>query len=618
MNSNPLAKSVYLRHGSHASHQRSPESRDHGVLQNKKASRRAGSGSQSKTQSPGHPKTQQPAALFDDRSRVESFSAPFPFRDALRASSSKEGGRRRVTEAFTDTTTSQPGLQHSVQMADSSSQHVFHMPQHLREDKLHLRRQLFQDLQKGPSVFPSPQYEIPPDKINDPEVREWLLNYVRAIIDEAAACADVLRACYNPEDDSGQPGNLHKWNTKGAKGSMRKAAPVQLPIQMPTVKLVSTKEDAESETTPMTLSRQHSEKSPKLRFLSKIFGGGSQAVSRPTSVSQSMIEKTDSRYTKSKHSSWRTMSFFAQFVEKPRLDSLKDWSFSRIIVIDILRTRKQDLICSARHTFSGEWAILKIVWKRHFRSMKREIMRERKAWEALSDCQFIVGLKAFFSTSQCYVFVAEYYEGCTLQSLLEEGALREDVIVNIVANVTFALKYVHDRDRVYRNISLSTILVDMNGVARLFDFDTCSRGKTSSSRTGSIPYMAPEVLRMEVYDRTADYWSLGILTYVLHVRHTPMSIYSAKTNLDCWVDRDYMYQYAEVVPIVLPKHMPPHAKSLISGLLVERPCLRLGCRSTGFYEVMKHPFFHKVDWESFARKKGATHQNLPKGYQSLL
>ncbi|XP_075748077.1 protein kinase C iota type-like [Rhipicephalus microplus] len=171
-----------------------------------------------------------------------------------------------------------------------------------------------------------------------------------------------------------------------------------------------------------------------------------------------------------------------------------------------------------------------------------------------------------------YVFVAEYYEGCTLQSLLEEGALRDDVIVNIVANVTYALKYIHDRDVMYRNISPTTILIDMSGTARLFDFSFCSHGKTSSSRTGSIPYMAPEVLRMEVYDRTSDYWSLGILTYVLYVRHTPMSIYSAKTNLDHWADRDYMYQYAEVVPIILPKHMPPQAKSLISGLLVEHVC----------------------------------------------
>ncbi|CAN8014330.1 unnamed protein product, partial [Ixodes persulcatus] len=255
----------------------------------------------------------------------------------------------------------------------------------------------------------------------------------------------------------------------------------------------------------------------------------------------------------------------------PRLESMRAWSFSRIVIIDILRTRTQDLVCSARHTFSGEWAILKIVWKKRLSG-----------------------------------FIA---------SVIEEGALRDDVIVKIVSQLTYALKHIHDRDMMYRNLVPSNILIDMNGVARIFDMSFCS-GKTSTSRIGSIPYMAPEVLRMEVYagdaaaycatfflddlelpfcepDRTSDYWSLGILTYVLYVRHTPMSIYSAKTDLDHWVDKAYMYQCAsgvklaeylqprvvlhvcqrfadaEVIPIVLPKHMAPAAKSLIAGLLVE-------------------------------------------------
>ncbi|XP_075550252.1 protein kinase C iota type-like [Dermacentor variabilis] len=379
-------------------------------------------------------------------------------------------------------------------------------------------------------------------------------------------------------------------------------------LNLPTVTLerAGSREEVammDSETTAGSHRREL--RGPKMRFLSRLIPSR-LSQSHPGSLSQSVFEKDDERShmtmsMRSKLSSWKTFSVFSQMVEKPRLESLREWSFSRIVVIDILRTRKQDLVCSARHTFSGEWAILKIVWKRRFRSKKADITRERKVWESVSDCQFIVGLKAYFKTAQCYCFVAEYYEGCTLQSLLEEGALRDDVIVNIVANVTYALKYIHDRDMMYRNISPTTILIDMTGIARLFDFAFCSVGKTSSSRVGSIPYMAPEVLRMEVYDRTSDYWSLGILAYVLYVRHTPMSIYSAKTNLDHWVDRDYMYQYAEVVPITLPKHMPPHAKSLISGLLVERPRLRLGCRSTGFYEVMKHPFFRHVDWDSFTR-----------------
>ncbi|KAH7952197.1 hypothetical protein HPB52_019966 [Rhipicephalus sanguineus] len=428
------------------------------------------------------------------------------------------------------------------------------MPRKLRESMSPQQREVYRDFQQQPSAFAnSRRYCIPREKMHDPEVRASLLDYVRSVIEQAVDCAKVISTCAL-RDSQSRPNTLHKWDPKA---SVRNVPPPPM-LNLPTVTLdrVRSRDEMETDTTAGSHGPRRGLRSPTMRFLSRLIPGR-HSQSHAGSFSQSVCEKDEERShmtmsMRSKPSSWKTLSIFSQIVEKPRLESLREWSFSRIVVIDILRTRKQDLVCSARHTFSGEWAILKIVWKRRFSS-----------------------------------------------SLLEEGALRDDVIVNIVANVTYALKYIHDRDMMYRNISPTTILIDMKGTARLFDFAFCSHGKTSSSRIGSIPYMAPEVLRMEVYDRTSDYWSLGILTYVLYVRHTPMSIYSAKTNLDHWADRDYMYQYAEVVPIILPKHMPPHAKSLICGLLVERPRLRLGCRSTGFYEVMKHPFFHHVDWDSF-------------------
>ncbi|XP_040074223.1 protein kinase C iota type-like [Ixodes scapularis] len=418
-------------------------------------------------------------------------------------------------------------------------------------------------------------------------------------------------------DTEGHATTLHKWDS----GVVAESTP-GMALDLPVVQVVplAVKDDVEVGSTASRKVKPSMRKALLFKLLPR---KSSAQRSQGESMTQSVFDKDDDRSrlsVKSKYSNWKSVSFLTQIIEMPRLESMRAWSFSRIVIIDILRTRTQDLVCSARHTFSGEWAILKIVWKKRlsgFIAKRRYILRERRHWEALSECQFIVGLKSFFATKQCYCFVAEYYEGCTLQSVIEEGALRDDVIVKIVSQLTYALKHIHDRDMMYRNLAPSNILIDMNGVARIFDMSFCSKGKTSTSRIGSIPYMAPEVLRMEVYDRTSDYWSLGILTYVLYVRHTPMSIYSAKTDLDHWVDKAYMYQYAEVIPIVLPKHMAPAAKSLIAGLLVERPRLRLGCRSTGFYEIMKHPYFKGVDWESFSKRKFATARNFPKGQHNL-
>ncbi|XP_070393158.1 beta-adrenergic receptor kinase 1-like isoform X1 [Dermacentor albipictus] len=590
--SKSLSKTIYRRHGSHT---RTP---DLSALQPKGISAKSPRPNRQPKQ--GHPNQQQESAP-EEVSVFDTRSTPFSPSDGvcLPLPMSPRAHREIDVSTLHSSTIASSIVNESV---DFQQAQFLHIPSMLRDSMSPQQREVYRDFQQEPSAFSSSrQFTIPREKLHDPEVRASLRPYVESVIEQAVECAKVITTCALSESQS-RPSTLHKWDPKS---SVRNVPPPPL-LNLPTVTLEragSREEVAMMDSDTTAVSNRRDPRGPKMRFLSRLIPSR-LSQSHPGSLSQSAFEKDDERShmsIRSKLSSWKTFSVFSQMVEKPRLESLREWSFSRIVVIDILRTRKQDLVCSARHTFSGEWAILKIVWKRRFRSKKADITRERKVWEAVSDCQFVVGLKAYFKTPLCYCFVAEYYEGCTLQSLLEEGALRDDVIVNIVANVTYALKYIHDRDMMYRNISPTTILIDMTGVARLFDFAFCSVGKTSSSRVGSIPYMAPEVLRMEVYDRTSDYWSLGILAYVLYVRHTPMSIYSAKTNLDHWVDRDYMYQYAEVVPITLPKHMPPHAKSLISGLLVERPRLRLGCRSTGFYEVMKHPFFRHIDWDSFTR-----------------
>ncbi|XP_064490326.1 protein kinase C-like 3 [Ornithodoros turicata] len=453
----------------------------------------------------------------------------------------------------------------------------------------------------------------------DPVLREAAQRLVDFVIKEAADCAKVISVQKAVPRPAGEQGSLLKWD-KGRRDG-------RYGISLPNV-VISLVSDEAREMESAAPREQFDIKdsmlslAKKKKLLSRLWRGrGATPVASPVSgsmLTQSLPaeeEKGGRASRTSSRSAWRSVSFVQHLLEMPRSHNVLEWSFSKIVVIDIIRNRKDDLVCSARHTFSGEWAILKIVWKKRWKlfSRGRAIARERKTWDAVSSCQFIVGLKSFFSTSRCYCFVAEYYEGCTLQSLLDEGALRDDVIVKLMSQITYAIKYIHDRDLMFRNLSPHNILVDMHGTARLFDFGFCSAGKSSSSRVGSIPYMAPEVLRMEVYDKASDYWSLGILIYVMYVRHTPMSIYSAKTNLDHWVDRAYMYQYAEVVPIILPTHLHDTAKSLISDLLVERPRLRIGCRSTGFFELMKHPYFKGVDWEAFGKKKKLTTRNAPRG-----
>ena len=84
-----------------------------------------------------------------------------------------------------------------------------------------------------------------------------------------------------------------------------------------------------------------------------------------------------------------------------------------------------------------------------------------------------------------------------------------------------------------------------------------------------------------------DWWAFG------------MVLYEMLTGLPPW----YSYDQTEVVSGILrgtltfPDYVSNVARSLISKLLVREPAERLGAR--GAHEVMRHPFFCEVDWESF-------------------
>ena len=57
-----------------------------------------------------------------------------------------------------------------------------------------------------------------------------------------------------------------------------------------------------------------------------------------------------------------------------------------------------------------------------------------------------------------------------------------------------------------------------------------------------------------------------------------------------------MFKNIEKGPLKLPVTMSEHARSLIVQLLNRNPASRLGCGYQGVKQIMKHPFFEKVEW----------------------
>lgn len=98
----------------------------------------------------------------------------------------------------------------------------------------------------------------------------------------------------------------------------------------------------------------------------------------------------------------------------------------------------------------------------------------------------------------------------------------EDVASFYIAELVLALEHLHSLGIIYRDLKPENCLLDAEGHILLTDFglskvsvDGTGGGEDGKAATmcGTVEYMAPEVLMEMRYDRTVDWWSLGIMLF---------------------------------------------------------------------------------------------------------
>lgn len=210
---------------------------------------------------------------------------------------------------------------------------------------------------------------------------------------------------------------------------------------------------------------------------------------------------------------------------------------------------------------------------------------------------FIVPLKFSFQSEQKLYLVLAFVNGGELfHHLQKEQRFSEERSRFYSAELLLALEHLHQLDVVYRDLKPENILLDFTGHIALCDFGLCKLNMKENDKTntfcGTPEYLAPEILNGQGYNKTIDWWTLGVLLFEMLSGLPPF--YDEVT--------DKMYEKILHDPLTFGPDISAEARNILTSLLNREPTKRLGVN--GAQEIREDPFFkNHVDFNMLAQKK---------------
>ncbi|KAL0209307.1 hypothetical protein RCL1_007247 [Eukaryota sp. TZLM3-RCL] len=138
------------------------------------------------------------------------------------------------------------------------------------------------------------------------------------------------------------------------------------------------------------------------------------------------------------------------------------------------------------------------------------------------DCPYLVSFYHCIPTRRDLLLIMEYCAGGSLHDyvVVSKQKLSNTDIWVVTTQLLLGLAYLHSKAIVHRDLKPGNVLLCSHErplKVKICDFGISRdlNAKSAKSMTGTVEFMAPEVLTGQRYDTSIDLWSLGILIYFL-------------------------------------------------------------------------------------------------------
>ncbi len=161
------------------------------------------------------------------------------------------------------------------------------------------------------------------------------------------------------------------------------------------------------------------------------------------------------------------------------------------------------------------------------------LLQEARAVSALNHPNICTVYEVVEADGHSFI-VMEYVEGRPLQDVIPPGGLPTEPALRYGRAIADALEHAHGRGVVHRDLKSANIMITAEEHVKVLDFGLARRLESGGDITatlasfsetgglaGTLPYMAPEVLRSEPFDRRSDVWALGVVLYEMAAGELP-------------------------------------------------------------------------------------------------
>lgn len=179
----------------------------------------------------------------------------------------------------------------------------------------------------------------------------------------------------------------------------------------------------------------------------------------------------------------------------------------------------------------------------------------------------------------------ELMSGGDLMNYLEKhDQISEEELQWIGSECLAALRFLHNKKIVYRDIKLDNVMIATNGHCRLLDFGMVKFDVDESNKCmsfcGTPNYLAPEIIEGEPYDFKVDIWALGVMLWELKYGFSPFNSADQQKLFKVILAKEPCWNYTKEY------ETSPEFRSLINVCLRKLPSKRYDTQG-----MLNDPFF---------------------------